>query len=200
MGKRKKKKKKSLKNTWKDKMCKEARLIGLTGTNGAGKGEAAALFQKKGYKYFSLSDLIREELRNKGQTITRDNLIKMGNYLRNKFGPDILAKRVVERVQGKAIIDSIRNPREVAYLKKQKSFLLLAIDAPVEIRYSRVIKRGRQESVDSLQEFIAKEAEEMSTKDSGQQLQNCMKMADIVIINDSSLEDFHKKLEEFLCP
>jgi len=181
-------------------MCKEARLIGLTGTNGAGKGEAAAFFQKKGYKYFSLSDLIREELRNKGQSITRDNLIKMGNHLRNKFGPDILAKRVIERVQGKAIIDSIRNPKEVAHLKKQKSFLLLAIDAPVEIRYNRVIKRGRQESVDSLQEFIAKEAEEMSTKESGQQLQNCMKMADIVIINDGCLEDFHKKLEEFLCP
>jgi len=27
-----------------------------------------------------------------------------------------------------------------------------------------------------------------------------MKMADIVIINDGCLEDFHKKLEEFLCP
>jgi len=181
-------------------MCKGARLIGLTGTNGAGKGEAAAFFQKKGYKYFSLSDLIREELRNKGQIITRDNLIKMGNHLRNKFGPDILARRVIERVQGKAIIDSIRNPKEVAYLKKQKSFLLLAIDAPIEIRYNRVIKRGREESVDSLQEFIAKEAEEMSIKENGQQLQNCMKMADIVIINDGSFEDFHKKLEEFLCP
>ncbi len=181
-------------------MCKEARLIGLTGTNGAGKGEAAAFFQKKGYKYFSLSDLIREELRNKGQIITRDNLIKMGNHLRNKFGPDILARRVIERVQGKAIIDSIRNPKEVAYLKKQNNFLLLAVDAPVEIRYNRVIKRGREESMDSLQEFIAKEAEEMSIEESGQQLQNCMKMADIVIINDGSLEDFHKKLEEFLCP
>jgi dephospho-CoA kinase len=30
-------------------MKKHARLIGLTGTNGAGKGEVAAYFVKKGY-------------------------------------------------------------------------------------------------------------------------------------------------------
>ena len=37
-------------------------LIGLTGTNGAGKGEAAAYFMTKGYAYFSLSDVIRDKL------------------------------------------------------------------------------------------------------------------------------------------
>ena len=43
-------------------MNKDVRLIGLTGTNGSGKGEAAAYFKKKEFSYFSLSDLIREEL------------------------------------------------------------------------------------------------------------------------------------------
>ncbi len=47
------------------KMKKIAYLIGLTGTNGAGKGEVASFFMKKGYAYFSLSDVIREELKKK---------------------------------------------------------------------------------------------------------------------------------------
>jgi dephospho-CoA kinase len=179
-------------------MKKDVRIIGLTGTNGAGKGEAAAYLIGKGYTYYSLSDLVREELRNKEKEVTRNNLIKMGNELREKFGPDFLAKRVMEKVRDRAVIDSIRNPSEVEYLKKQKDFILLALDAPVKLRYERVRKRGRKESATTLEEFIEKEEEEMTGHEKGQQLQNCMEMADYTLINDGSLKDLHKKLEELL--
>lgn len=179
-------------------MKKAPKLIGLTGTNGSGKGEAAAYLERKGYAYFSLSDLIRKELQQSGNPVTRDNLIKRGNELRDRFGPDILARLVIKEVKGKAVIDSIRNPSEVECLRKQKRFVLLAIDAPVELRYERVKKRGREESASSLDEFIKKEKEEMTDSLKGQQLHSCMTMADSVIINDGSLDDFHRKLEEWL--
>jgi dephospho-CoA kinase len=179
-------------------MKPEARLIGLTGTNGSGKGEAADFLKKKGYAYFSLSDVIRDALRKEGKEDSRDNLIEKGNELRDKYGPDILARMVREKVEGKAVIDSIRNPSEVEYLRKEKEFILLAIDAPVELRYERVKKRGRQESVSTLEEFIKKEQEEMTDSEKGQQLHSCMKMADIVIMNDGTLEDLHLKLEEIV--
>ncbi len=174
------------------------KLIGLTGTNGSGKGEAASFFKKKGYAYFSLSDIIREELVREGRETTRDNLIQKGNELREKHGANILANRVVDRVTGRSVIDSIRNPREIEYLRTQKHFILLAIDAPVEIRYTRVLQRGRNESASSLEEFITKEKEEMSQDERGQQLQECMRMADYRVTNEGSLEDFYKKLEKFL--
>ncbi|NQT80578.1 MAG: AAA family ATPase [Candidatus Aminicenantes bacterium] len=179
-------------------MKKEVRLIGLTGTNSAGKGEAAAYFKKKGYTYFSLSDLIREELIKKGKDVTRNNLIQMGNQLREKSGPEILARLILKKIRGRAVIDSIRNPKEIDYLKKQKNFILLAIDAPVELRYKRAKKRGREESVSTLQEFIEKEAEEKTNRKKGQQLLNCIKMADFVVINDGSLKNLHKKLEKLI--
>lgn len=177
-------------------MKTEARLIGLTGTNGSGKGEVAAYLQKKGYAYFSLSDVIRDALRKDGKEDTRDNLIEKGNELRKNYGPDILARMAMERVKGKAVIDSIRNPSEIEYLRKEKEFILLAIDAPVELRYERVKRRGRQESVSTLEEFAKKEKEEMTDSEKGQQLHSCMKMADIIIMNDGTLEDLHLKLEE----
>ncbi len=179
-------------------MKKKARFIGLTGTNGSGKGEAAAYLKKKGYDYFSLSDLIRENLQKNGKELTRNNLIEKGNELRSTHGPDILARMARKKVKGKAVIDSIRNPFEVEYLRKDKEFILLAIDAPVELRYERVKKRGRQESAASLQEFIKKEEEEMTGSEIGQQLRRCMKMADFIIVNDGTLEDFQLKLEETL--
>jgi dephospho-CoA kinase len=177
-------------------MKSEASLIGLTGTNGSGKGEAAAYLKKKGYFYFSLSDVIRDALRKNGKEVSRNNLIEKGNELRKKYGPDILARMALKRVKGKAVIDSIRNPSEIEYLRKKKKFILLAIDAPVELRYERVKQRGREESVSTLEEFIKKEKEEMTGSKKGQQLHSCIKMADFVIMNDGTLEDLHLKLEE----
>jgi dephospho-CoA kinase len=179
-------------------MKKHPRLIGLTGTNGSGKGEVAAFFGKKGYECFSLSDLIREELIKRDEDITRDNLIRMGNQLREKFGADILARLVMKKIKGKAVIDSIRNPHEVEYLRKQKDFILLSVDAPVELRYERVRQRGRIESATNLREFIRKEEEEMTSRKNGQQLRNCMSLADIALINDGTLEDLFQKLEALL--
>jgi len=179
-------------------MNKQVRLIGLTGTNGAGKGEAASFFVKNGYAYLSLSDLIREELRKKNLEITRDNLIRMGNTMRQNATPEILARLAAKKIKGNTVIDSIRNPREVAFLKTLENFILLAIDAPAEIRFERVRKRGRNESASNLEEFLAKEKEEMGTEENLQQILACMDMADHTIFNDGTLADLQEKLEKFL--
>jgi len=174
------------------------KLIGLTGTNSSGKGEAAAFFEARGYSYFSLSDIIRDELSQEQQDITRDNLIQKGNQLREKHGADILARRVMEKVRGKAVIDSIRNLFEIKHFRTQEGFILLAIDAPVEIRYTRARQRGRNESASTLEEFIAKEEEEMKQNEKGQQLEACLQAADYRVTNEGSLENFFEKLEKFL--
>jgi len=174
------------------------RLIGLTGTNSAGKGEVAAYLMKKGYAYVSLSDEIREELRRRGKEVTRDSLIAAGNALRRKHGADVLARRVMEKVKGPTVIDSIRSVREVAFLRRRKGFILVAVDAPVELRYERAMKRGRLESASSLEEFAAKEKEEMAGGANGQQLAQCLELADLTIRNDGSLRSLHRRIEERL--
>ncbi len=176
----------------------EYRLIGLTGTNAAGKGEVASQLQARGYAYFSLSDEIRAELRRKRKEATRDNLIAAGNALRRRFGPDVLARRVMKKIKGKAVIDSIRNSHEVAFFRHQKGFVLVAVDAPVELRFRRVRRRGRAESASTLAEFIAKEEEEMAGNRARQQLRRSMETADIVILNAGTLEALRRKVEKCL--
>ncbi len=174
------------------------RLVGLTGTNGAGKGECAAFLRSRGLAYHSLSDILREELQERGLEATRDNLIRTGNELRERFGADILARRTMSKIEGPTVIDSIRNTQEVEYFRRQDRFVLVSVVAPVEVRFERVAKRGRKESAANLEEFRRKEEEEMSGGATAQQLAACMAMADRTIVNDGTLEELHRKLEDLL--
>ncbi|MHB8095699.1 MAG: AAA family ATPase [Candidatus Aminicenantales bacterium] len=173
-------------------------LIGLTGTNGAGKGEVAAYLKTKGYACHSLSDVLREELAARGLEAARDNLIRIGNELREKFGADVLARRTMARVFGPTVLDSIRNPAEVEFLRTQADFLLVAVDAPIAIRYERARARGRDESARTLDEFRRKEEEEMTGDATEQQLGRCLAMADRLIVNDGTLDDLRRKVEDLL--
>ena len=65
-------------------------IIGLTGKNASGKGEVANYLKTKGFVYYSLSDVLREEATKRGLEHTRDNLINLGNELRKKYGANYL--------------------------------------------------------------------------------------------------------------
>ncbi|MBI2500688.1 MAG: dephospho-CoA kinase [Deltaproteobacteria bacterium] len=121
-------------------------IIGLTGRIGSGKGEVAKFLQECGFGYYSLSDVIREVIRKKGLEVTRERLIAEGNRLRENNGPGILAEKTLEKLtfDKNYVVDSIRNPREVAVLKKRKDFFLLNIRAPRKIRFERVKSRKRE--------------------------------------------------------
>ena len=172
-------------------------IIGLTGGNASGKGEAASYLKSKCFEYYSLSDILREDAESRGIELSRDNLIRLGNELREKKGPSILADLVAKKIKNKnnCVIDSIRNPFEIKALRKLNDFTLIGIDAPVEIRFKRAISRKRQSDPETLEEFVEKERRENTDSSTKQQLENCLKLADAIIINDSTIEEFHKKID-----
>jgi len=175
-------------------------IIGLTGTNASGKGEVAAYLKSKGFIYYSLSDELRSEAREKGISETRENLIDLGNDLRKKFGNGYLASKINKKIDENenSVVDSIRNPGEIIELKKNKGLLLIGIDAPVEIRYERAKSRGRVGEAKTLQHFIKLEQRENFKKSSNQQLIKCLEMADKVFVNEATLEELHKKIDSLL--
>lgn len=172
-------------------------IIGLTGANASGKGEAAEYLKSKGFEYYSLSDILREEARLKGIAPSRENLIRLGNELRKKNGPSVLADLAIKKAPVKKdyVIDSIRNPFEIKALKKLKGFTLLGIDAPVELRFKRIVARKRPGDPKTLEEFKEKEKRENIASDTNQQLDYCLKLADKLILNDSTIENLHKKID-----
>ena len=105
-------------------------VIGLTGKNAAGKGTVADILSQNNFQYHSLSDSLRDELRMLGKEETRENLIEIGNRLRNAGGPGILADKMISKLalDNNHIVDSIRNPFEVNTLKEKLSLHSMTIN------------------------------------------------------------------------
>src|SRR5213592_4041866 len=148
-------------------------LIGLTGRNAAGKGEVARYLQTKSFYYYSLSDVIRDEIRSRRLQPTRDLLIAVGNELRQKHGAKILAERTLAKIEDDKhyVIDSIRNPAEVEAFRAAKHFKLIRVEAPAEVRFHRILNRQRESDPRTFDEFIAlenREAEGDDTSEPGQ--------------------------------
>ncbi len=186
-----------------------ARYIGLTGLNASGKGTVAKFFIKRGFGYYSLSDIVREEATAMGLDHSRENLILAGNKLRKEHGPAVLAKKIVKKIglgsplplgEGlgvRAVIDSIRNLAEINELRKLSGFVLIAIDAPVKLRFERAKKRARTGFEKTLQDFIKIEQQENSKDPARQQLFECVKQADYIVVNDGTEKELEDKVSTF---
>ncbi|MBI1934813.1 AAA family ATPase [Candidatus Woesearchaeota archaeon] len=181
-------------------------IIGLTGKNAAGKGEAASYLKSKGFIYYSLSDIIREKATESGLEHSRENLINLGNELRMKFGPSYLAQETNNKIKRQLkknksenfVVDSIRSPFEARELMKNKGFILIGIDAPVELRFKRLLERNRIGDAKTLDDFKKQEQRENLKSDTNQQLDETFKLSNKIIINDGSIEELHKKIDLLL--
>lgn len=176
-------------------------IIGLTGKNGAGKGEVAKILQEAGFVYFSLSDVLREELKKQGKKITRQSLTEFANELRQEKGAGCLAFIVSSRLspEGNYVIDSIRHPQEVEVLKTKEHFYLLAVEADQQIRFERIQQRSRESDTLTYETFVEQEAKEAAgKKPTDQQLNITIEKADARIENGGSLEDLRRKTVQII--
>ena len=170
-------------------------IIGLTGPNASGKGEAALYIRSKGFSYRSLSDILREEAARLGIKPVRGELIKLGNKLRREKGASYLAQQAIEEFKnGKDyVVDSIRNPSEIEELRKIQGFILIGIDASLEARFERGVRRKRPGDAETLKDFIEKEEKENKNNPDNQQLEKCLELADVTIVNDSTIKRLREK-------
>jgi len=179
-------------------------IIGLTGRNAAGKGAVASLLTKRSFSYHSLSDTLRTKLAEEGIEESRENLIAIGNRLREEGGPGVLADIMRENIvtPNDHIVDSIRNPYEVSTLRREydnHSFCLIAVDAKPEVRFKRLSERNRKGDSSSWEQFLAQEKlEESSDNPNKQQLLATINEADYVIDNSGNLDDLENNLREIL--
>jgi dCMP deaminase len=159
--------------------------------------------RSRGFEFYSLSDAIRDELRARGEEITRSRLIEVGNELREKYGAGVLAERILAGVESdhNYVIDSIRSPHAVEVLRGRPDFRLLALEADALLRFERSRLRGRENAPETLERFLAEEARELgSGNPAGQQLDATRKLADLVVTNNGTLEQLHRHLDEVIPP
>lgn len=178
--------------------------IGLTGRMASGKGEVVKLLEEKGYNYISLSDIVREEARREGTTVNREHMQNIGNRLRQNGGAGVLGRMVKEKILASEIsrwvIDGIRNPAEVRELRLLEGFLLMGVEADISVILERMKERNRDTDrmpEDELRKRLDREWGS-GEPENGQQVGPCMKLADITIINNTSLDELSLQITNIL--
>ncbi len=178
-------------------------IIGITGTIGAGKGTIVEyLAKEKDFSHFSVRGYLLKVIRNRKLEKNRDNMVAIANELRREHGNDYIVKQLylqAKKAGRNTIIESIRNVGEIDGLKELGDFILLAADAPPELRYKRIVCRKSETDTISFEEFLANEEREMQSDDpNAQNIRACMDRADYTLRNDKSFSDLHKQVEEIL--
>ncbi|HEC75642.1 MAG TPA: flagellar hook-basal body complex protein FliE [Thermoplasmatales archaeon] len=172
------------------------KFIAFTGLPGAGKTEAVNIAKELGIKVVSMGDEVRNETMLRGLELNDRNVGRIANEMREKYGKDIWAKKCLEKIENNEIvvIDGIRNIEEVETFRKAiKNFVLVAIHASPSIRYERLMKRQREDDSTKIEDLKKRERRELAWG-----IGNVIAMADIVVINEGSLEEFREKIKEIL--
>jgi dephospho-CoA kinase len=178
-------------------------IIGITGTDGAGKGTVVRyLVDQKGFTHYSSRKHILEEIEKQGLETDRNQMRLTGNELRETFGNDVIvSKSLVQMEQDgveHAVIESLRTVAEAETLKREGG-ILLAVDADQALRFQRVQERRSETDKVSFEEFVAHEnLESDDPNPHGMQKKRVVEMADYTILNNGSLTELEKQTEEVL--
>lgn len=171
-------------------------LIYVTGSIGGGKGEVVNyLVEKYGMKHYSFRQFYTDELVRRGLPVDRPHMSDLADELRATHGNGYVVRELTEMARkdgGHAVVESIRNLGEVEYLKAQPDAVLLAVDAPVEMRYERNKLRATSLDPQSFEDFLQNEKREMENTDPWRNnIAKAITLADYTYQNTGTLEDLH---------
>jgi dephospho-CoA kinase len=185
-----------------------SRIIGIGGTDASGKDTVGeALAESYGWQFISVTDILREEAKKRGWTLTRSNLRKISAQWRHEHGMAVLVEIAVQRYypqkyKGLAI-SSLRHPAEADKIHELGGQVVW-VDADPRIRYERILKRNRgtEDSI-TFEKFLAEEQAQMhsSGDEAALNLAGVKAKADIYLPNDGhDREVFIAAVEKTLAP
>ncbi|HEC82287.1 MAG TPA: flagellar hook-basal body complex protein FliE [Thermoplasmatales archaeon] len=172
------------------------KAIAFTGLPGAGKTEAVNIAKELGIKVVSMGDEVRNETMARGFELNDSNVGRVADEMREKYGKDIWAKKCLKKIKNNEIvvIDGIRNIEEVETFKNAiRNFILIAIHASPSTRYERLMNRRRKDDSTKIEDLKKREKRELAWG-----IGNVIAMADIIVVNEGSLEEFREKIMEIL--
>ena len=182
-------------------------IVGISGSFSSGKDTLAKHLQENnGFMVVSTADIVREIAQAERGSIERPVLHEVANELRHKYGGAVLVERALDRYHNSirnysgVAITSLRSLGEAKAIKALGGTLVF-VDAPIELRYQRMVERHRDDEVTiSLAEFTAREEAELASgvTDADFNLLEIEKIADINLVNGGSAEEFFAAADKAL--
>ena len=173
------------------------RIMGISGLPGSGKSLVSDIATKKGAIIVSMGDIIRQEAKKRGEN-TKDT----AKNLREEYGQYIVSELTIKKIKqlqdegikNSIIVEGIRSHHEVEMFKESfDDFIILSIFANPRIRFERLQNRMREDDSKDYSEFQKRDQMEL---DFG--IGNVISLSDKIIINETDLESYSQKINEFL--
>lgn len=178
-------------------------IIGITGTDGAGKGSVVKhLVETRNFVHYSARAIWIEEIERRGLEVTRSNMRIVANDLRKQHGNDYFVQESLRQKEADgteyAVFDSLRAVAEAETLKAHNG-TLIAVDADQRVRYERVQQRRAESNKVTFEQFIEHEKLESNDPDPhGMQKAKVIEMSDYVIENNGTLDELNAKVDVIL--
>lgn len=182
------------------KETREKIILGFVGDLAAGKSTVAAyLHNSYGANSHRFSTMLRDMLDRIYVAHTREHLQALSTFVRYQYGEDIMSRVIARDVghdpQDLVVVEGIRRPSDVRYLKDLTGFYLVYLTAAPDIRWQRL--RTRRENPDDAEKTFAQFlTDEQAEADS--LILDIAKEAGFTIVNNGSIPELHAKIEAVL--
>lgn len=190
-------------------MNKPYPVVGIGGLNGSGKDTIGELLEDDfGFKFISVTNLLRDEANKQGLEVSRNNLHEISANWRLEHGLGVLVVKAVEvyesdsREKKGLAISSLRNPGENDEIHRLGGFVVWA-DGDRKVRFERITNANRHRDVEdhiTFKEFVENEIYEMtSEKPERLNLAGVKAKADVYIENSGKdIDKFKNNVKEVL--
>ncbi len=176
-------------------------IIGVTGLPAAGKGLFSDIAKQKGFEIIVMGDVIREEVKKRGLSVTRENSNKVMIDLRKEYGPAVVAIKTIPYIEEalkngkkKILVDGLRSMHELKVFKKHyPSFEVISIHCPPKIRYQRILERHRNDDSKTWEAFEKRDKLELSVG-----LGDLIALSDYMISNTYQIEQAKQVFNEVI--
>jgi len=176
------------------------RVLAFTGMPFSGKSEAVKIAKEMNIPVIRMGDMIWEEVKKRKLELSDKNVGTIANQMREEHGKDIWARRTLEKIKSIEnnnfiVIDGIRNVEEIDLFKRyfQGDFVVVTVESSDDIRQKRALTRYREDDSRDLQKIKERDNRELNWG-----LGKVIESANIVVLNEGSVEDFHKKIRDIL--
>jgi dephospho-CoA kinase len=176
-------------------------ILAAVGKNATGKDYFLEYISRKyDVPMFSIGDVARELAAKEGLESTRENLHKISQKYMSQFGQTFFPEQIIKKIRDanlkNVLVSGIRPLSDVLTLKKafENEFVLVDIVVSDDnIRFGRMQKRASARDPVTMEKFIEYDKNEEKLFNTSE----TEKLADFVVLNDGSQDDFHAVIDKF---
>lgn len=175
-------------------------IIGLAGPMASGKTTVTNFLKKEyGASTHGFSTMMRDVLDRLYIEQTRTNLQTLSTIVRQSFGEDtfakVMAKDVAADTHDIVVVEGIRRPADIVYLKELQNFVLVAITADEKTRFDRISVRTENND-DQGKTFEQFQAEGM--QESEQKIVEIMADATVTLDNNGNINALFAQVRQMI--